>query len=114
MSNTCACCLRGLVFLAVVDYVASELPSPPLCKSCLSGAIGQSPNLPRRRCEPHRSPRDATTPMRGTFRGKGQWVVTRRSRIVLKDASERKHESGVARKGAQTTRATFRFRRRTT
>ena len=30
MSNTCACCLRGLVFLAVVDYVASELPSPPV------------------------------------------------------------------------------------
>jgi len=40
-----------------------------------------------------RFPRDATVPMLGTFRGMGRFFITRRARVVMKDPSERMHDS---------------------
>lgn len=59
--------------------------------------------------------RDATAPMRGTFRGKGKWFITRRARKVMHDPSERLHESVKARQNRDAPvrrRLAFRSSRR--
>lgn len=58
---------------------------------------GQALGLPLPDGWASRFPRDPAAPMRGTFRGKGKWFVSRRPRKILLDPSERLHESVDAR-----------------